>query len=236
MLLMNNPVRIALLALGVVLAGTAAQSRDSGSDRSKELIGRWDAMIRLADGKGQTLQFSGDGSVAESWDYERQGSYRLKGGQLSISTWSEKEQQQKKRLFETVQNGKQLTLRESPGEEIRLTQVCKGDEVGVGVVREWYSDNFPGAVPVIALTVPLQSPVFVEFTKDGDVYFRSAPIKSTKGSYEFSGKKLILKRDGAAPLELKPRISPKKLDIRIFGESTPELPFRRIENSECGRF
>src|SRR5258708_31244663 len=39
---------------------------------------------------------------------------------------SEKEQRQKKRLFETVQNGKQLTLRESQGEEIRLTQVCKG--------------------------------------------------------------------------------------------------------------
>jgi len=236
MLWMKNPARLVLLALGVVLAGTAAQSRDSGSDTSKELIGRWDTMIRLADGKGQTLQFSGDGSVAEFWDYERQGSYRLKGSQLSISTWSGKEHRQEKRLFETVQNGKQLILRESRGEEIRLTQVCKGDEVGVGVVREWYSDNFPGAVPVIALTVPLQSPVFVEFTKDGDVYFRSAPIKSTKGSYEFSGKKLILKRDGAAPLELKPRTSPKKLDIRIFGDSTPELPFRRIENSECGLF
>lgn len=236
MFCMKNSVRIVLLTLGVVLAGTAAQSRDSGGDRSKELIGRWDAMIRRADGSGQTLQFSGDGSVAESWDYERQGSYRLKGNQLSISTWSEKEQRQKERLFETIQNGKQLTLRESQGEEIRLTQVCKGDEVGVGVVREWYSDNFSGAIPVIALTVPLQSPVFVEFTKDGDVYFRSAPIKSTKGSYEFSGKKLILKRDGATPLELKPRISSKKLDIRIFGDGTPELPFRRIENSECGRF
>jgi hypothetical protein len=236
MFCMKNPVRIVLLTLGVVLAGTAVQSRDSASDKSKELIGRWDAMIRLADGSGQTLQFSGDGSVAEFWDYERQGSYRLKGSQLSISTWNEKEQRQNKRLFETVQNGKQLTLRESQGEEIRLTQVCKGNEVGVGVVREWYSDNFPGAVPVIALTVPLQSPVFVEFTKDGDVYFRSAPIKSTKGRYEFSGKKAILKRDGAAPLELKPRISSKKLDIRIFGESTQELPFRRIENSECGLF
>jgi hypothetical protein len=234
MFCMKNPVRIVLLTLGVVLAGTAAQSRDSGTDRSKELIGRWDAMIRLADGKGQTLQFSSDGSVAEFWDYEGRGSYRLKGSQLSISTG--REQRQKKRLFETVLNGKQLTLKESQGEEIRLTQVCKGNEVGVGVVREWYSDNFPGAVPVIALTVPLQFPVFVEFTKDGDVYFRSAPIKSTKGSYEFSGKKVILKRDGAAPLELKPRISSKKLDIRIFGESTQELPFRRIENSECGLF
>ncbi len=233
---MKHPARIALLTLGIVLAGTVAQSRDSGGDKSKELIGRWDAMIRLADGNGQTLQFSGDGSVAESWDYERQGSYRLKGNQLSISTWSEKEQRQKKRLFDTVQDGKQLTLRESQGEEIRLTQVCKGNEVGVGVVREWYSDNFPGAIPVVALTVPLQAPVFVEFTKDGNVYFRSAPIKSTKGSYEFSGKKLILKWDGAAPLELKPRISSKKLDIRIFGDSTPELPFRRIENSECGLF
>lgn len=194
-------------------------------------------MIRLADGSGQTLQFSSDGSVAEFWDYEGQGSYRLKGSQLSISTG--REQRQKKRLFETVLNGKHLTLKESQDEEIRLTQVCKGDEVGVGVgvgvVREWYSDNFPGVVPVIAL-VPLQSPVFVEFTKDGDVYFRSAPIKSTKGSYEFSGKKVLLKRDGVAPLELKPRISSKKLDIRIFGDSTPELPFRRIENSECGLF
>jgi hypothetical protein len=173
-------------------------------------------MIRLADGKGQTLQFSSDGSVAEFWDYEVQGSYRLKGGQLSISTW--KEQRQKKRLFETVLNGKQLTLRESQGEEIRLTQVCKGDEMGVGVVREWYSENFPGAVPVIALTVPLQSPVFVE------------------GSYEFSGKKVILKRDGAGPLELKPRIISGRLDIRIFGENTPEIFFRRIESSQCGRF
>src|SRR5712692_5803405 len=226
MLCMKNPV--VLVALGVVLVGTVARSRDSGSDKSKELIGRWDAMIRLPNGSGQTLQFSSDGSVAESWDYERHGSYHLKGSQLSISTWSEKEQRQNKRLFETVQKGRQLTLRESQGEEIGLTQVCKGDEVGVGVVREWYSDNFPGAVPAIALTVPLRSPVFVEFTKDGDVYFRSEPIKSTKGSYEFSGKKLILKRDAAAPLELKPRISSKKLDIRIFGDSTPELPFRRI--------
>ena|SRR5258708_5357077 len=233
MFFMNNPARIVLLTLCVVLAGTVAQSRGSGRDTSKELTGRWDAMIRLADGRGQTLQFSGDGSVAENWDYERQGSYRLKGSQLSISTG---EQRQDKRLFETVQNGKQLTLQESQGEEIKLTQVCKGDEVGAGVVREWYSDNFPGAIPVITLTVPLQSPVFVEFTKEGDVYFRSAPIKSTKGSYEFSKKKLILKRDGAAPLELKPRISSKKLDIRIFGDSTPELPFRRIESSECGLF
>jgi hypothetical protein len=229
---MNKLVRIVLLVLAVILVGTATQT--SGSDRSKELVGRWDSMIRLADGKGQTLQFSSDGSVAEFWDYEVQGSYRLKGGQLSISTW--KEQRQKKRLFETVLNGKQLTLRESQGEEIRLTQVCKGDEMGVGVVREWYSENFPGAVPVIALTVPLQSPVFVEFAKDGDVYFRSAPIKSTKGSYEFSGKKVILKRDGAGPLELKPRIISGRLDIRIFGENTPEIFFRRIESSQCGRF
>jgi hypothetical protein len=73
---MKNPVRIVLLTLGVVLSGTAAQSRDSEGDRSKELIGRWDAMIRLADGSGQTLQFSGDGSVAEFWDYERQGGRR----------------------------------------------------------------------------------------------------------------------------------------------------------------
>jgi hypothetical protein len=229
---MNNLVRIVLLVLAVILGGTAAQT--SGRDRSKELVGRWDSMVRLADGKGQTLQFSTDGSFAELWDYEGTGSYRLNGSQLSISTW--KEQRQKKRLFETVLNGKQLTLRESQGEEIRLTQVCKGDDVGVGVVREWYSDNFPGAVPVIALTVPLQSPVFVEFTKGGDVYFRSAPIKSTKGSYELSGKKVILKRDGAAPLELKPRISSGRLDIRILGENTPEIFFRRIESSQCGRF
>jgi hypothetical protein len=234
MLPMNNPAVV--IALGVVLVGTIAQSRDSGSDRSKELIGRWDAMIRLPNGSGQTLQFSGDGSVAESWDYERQGSYHLKGSQLSISIWSEKEHRQKKRLFEGLQNGKQLTLRESQGEEIRLTQVCKGDEVGVGIVREWYSDNFPGVVPVVTLTVPLQAPVFVEFTKDGNVYFRSAPIKSTKGSYEFSGKELILKWDGAVPLELKPRMSSKRLDIRIFGDSTQEIPFRRIESSECGLF
>ncbi len=230
MLCMKNPV--VLVVLGVVLAGTTAQSRDS----QKELIGRWDAMIRLPNGSGQTLQFSGDGSVAESWDYERQGNYRLKGSQLSISTWSEKEQRQEKRSFESIVNGTQLTLRESQGKEIRLTQVCRGNEVGVGVVREWYSDNFPGVVPVIELTVPLQSRVFVEFTKDGNVYFRSAPIRSTKGSYEFSGKKLILKRDGEAPIELKPRISSKNLDIRILGDNTPELPFRRVESSECGLF
>jgi hypothetical protein len=231
---MKNPV--VLVVLGVVLAGTTAQSGDSGSDKSKELIGRWDGMIRLPNGSGQTLQFSGDGSVAESWDYERQGTYSLKGSQLSINTWSEKEQRQKKRSFESVQSGKQLTLKESQGEEIKLTQVCTGGEVGVGVVREWYSDNFPGVVPVIALTVPLQSRVFVEFTKDGYVYFRSVPFKSTKGSYEFSGKKLTLKRDGAVPLELKPRISSRKLDIRILGDGTPELPFRRIESSQCGLF
>jgi hypothetical protein len=234
MLCMKNPV--ALFVLGVLLAGTTAQSRDSGGDSSKELIGRWDALIRLGDGKGQTLQFSGDGSVAESWDYERRGSYHLKGSRLSISTWSEKEKRQRERLFETVPNGKQLTLREAQGEEITLTQVCKGDEVGAGVVREWYSDNFPGVIPVVTLTVPLQAPVFVEFTKDGNVYFRSAPIKSAKSSYEFQGKKLILKRDGAAPLELRPRISSKRLDIRILGDGTPELPFRRIESSECGLF
>ncbi len=228
MLAMNNRTSIVLLALGVALTGTVA--------RSQELIGRWDAMIRLADGSGQTLQFSGDGSVAEFWDYEQQGSYHLKGSQLSISTWNEKERRETKRLFETVQNGKQLTLREAQGDEIRLSQVCKGREVGVGVVREWYSENFPSAVPAVGLMVPLQSPAFVEFTKDGGVYFRSAPIKSTKGSYAFSGKKLILKQDGAAPLELKPRISSKKLDIRIFGGNTPELPFKRIENSECGVF
>jgi hypothetical protein len=233
MLFMNKLTRIVLLTLCVGLAGTVAQLRGRGRDTSKELIGRWDAMIRLADGKGQTLQFSSDGSVTEYWDYERQGSYRLKGTQLSISTG---EQRHEKRLFETIQDGKQLTLKDSQGQEIKLTQVCKGDEVGAGVVREWYSDNFPGAIPVITLTVPLQSPVFVEFTKDGDVYFRSAPIKSTKGSYELLQRKLILKWVGAAPVELKPRVSTMKLDIRIFGDSTPELPFRRIERSECGLF
>jgi hypothetical protein len=233
MLFVNNLTRVVLLTLCVGLAGTVAQSGGSGRDTSKGLIGRWDAMIRLADGKGQTLQFSSDGSVTEYWDYERQGSYRLNGSQLSISTG---EQRREKRLFETVQNGEELTLKDSQGQEIKLTQVCKGDEVGAGVVREWYSDNFPGAIPVITLAVPLQSPAFVEFTKDGDVYFRSAPIKSTKGSYELLQRKLILKWGGAAPLELKPRVSLMKLDIRIFGDSTPELPFRRIESSECGLF
>jgi hypothetical protein len=229
---MNNPARTVLLVLVAMIAGTAAQTRDSGSGRSKDLVGGWDSMVRLADGKGQTLQFSSDGSFAELWDYERQGTYRLKDSQISISTWSDKERRQMKRSFETVQNGQQLALKEAQGEEIRLTPVCKG-ATGIGIVREWFSENFPGALPVIRLETLLRFPVFVEFTKDGDVYFRSVPINSTKGSYELSGKKLVLKRDGMAPLELKPRISSKRLDIRIFGSNTPEVFFRRIESSQC---
>jgi hypothetical protein len=225
--------RVFFLLLLVVLAGTAAQSRDSGS--SKAVIGRWDGMIRLSDGSGQTLQFSSDGSVGEFWDYEVQGSYHLKGRQLSISTW--RERNEKKRLFEAVINGKQLILKESPkGEEIKFTQACTGNAAGAGVVGEWFSDNFPGAVPVVALTAPLKSPAFAEFTKDGNVYLRSAAIKFKKGSYELSGKKVVLKIEGEPPLELKPRITSKKLDIHIFGDKTPELPFRRIEGSECGVF
>jgi hypothetical protein len=225
--------KVFFLLLGVVLAGTAAQSRDSGS--SKELIGRWDGMIRLADGSGQTLQFSSDGSVGEFWDYEVQGSYHLKDSQLSISTW--RERNEKKRLFEAVINGKQVILKESAnGQEINLTQVCTGKTAGAGFVGEWFSDNFPGAVPVVALTSPLKSPAFVEFTKEGDVYLRSAPVKSKKGSYEVSRKKVIFKIEGEPPLELKPRIASKKLDIHIFGDKTPDLPFRRIEGSECGVF
>ncbi len=220
------------MVLVALIVGTAAQTRDSGNETSKQLVGRWDSMIRLADGKGQTLQFSSDGLFAELWDYERQGTYRLKGSQLSISTWSDKEQRQTKRSFETQQSGQQLTLKDAQGEEIRLTSVCKG-ATGIGVVREWFSENFPGALPIIRLETPLRFPVFVEFTKGGDVYFRSIPINSTKGSYELSGKKLLLKRDGTASLELKPRITPKRLDIRIFGDSSPEVFFRRIESPQC---
>jgi hypothetical protein len=195
------------------------------------IVGKWDSRIR-SNGSGITLEFFPDGTVRENSDFEKEGRYALKDNRLTTFIWDAKEGREKQRVFDLRLDGDHITIKESNGAaEIQMERVCKDGSATANIIGEWFSSNYPGAIPVFATETPLRFPVFIEFTHD-KVFFRSTPIKSTQRQYEFSGGILLLKLPNEPPLKSKPRVTSEQTDIRISTKG-PEIPFRRVTGSEC---
>ena len=196
------------------------------------ILGKWDSRIRF-NGSGLTLEFLSDGTFREDANFEREGRYALKDTHLTTYTWDVKESREKQRAFDLVLSGDSITMKESNGTaEIHMDRVCKSASAIDDILGEWFSPNYPGAVPVFPAEMPLRFPAFVEFTRDKRVFFRSTPMKSTQGQYEFSDGALVLNLPSEAPLKSKPHMSSDQADIRIATKG-PEIPFRRVTCSEC---
>ena len=115
---------------------------------------------------------------------------------------------------------------------IDMERVCKSSSSTNDLLGEWFSPNYPGAMPVFPVATPLQFPTFVEFTTDRKLFFRSTPLKSTQGQYEFSNGVLIVRFPGEPPLKSKPHITSDQTDMRV-SQKGPEIPFRRVTGSNC---
>jgi len=166
---------------------------DYYSDKDKHsIVGKWDSVIRT-NGSGLTLEFLSDGTFRENADFEKEGRYALKDDQLTTYVWDSKENREKQRVFDLRLNRDNIAMKESNGAvEIQMERVCKGSSAPADILGEWFSPNYPGAIPVFPADMPLRFPVFVEFTREKKIFFRSTPTKSTQGQYEFSGGALLL--------------------------------------------
>jgi len=205
----------------------------NNADNNKHsILGKWDSRIR-SNGSGLTLEFLSDGTFREDADFEKVGRYTLKDNRLTTYTWDVKESREKERAFDLSLNGDKIAMKESNATaEIHMDRVCKSGSAPHDILGEWFSPNYPGAVPVFPAEVPLRFPAFVEFTRDKRVFFRTTPVKSTKGQYEYSDGALVLKLPNESPLKSKPHVSSEQSDIRIATKG-PEIPFRRVTGSEC---
>jgi hypothetical protein len=203
------------------------------SDKNKHsILGKWDSRIR-SNGSGLTLEFLSDGTFREDADFEKEGRYALKDTHLTTYAWDVKESREKQRAFDLTLSEDHITMKESNvTAEIRLERVCRSGTASDDILGEWFSPNYPGAIPVFPAEAPLRFPVFVEFTRDKKMFFRSTPVKSTQGQYEFSDGALLLKLPSEPPLKSKPHVSSDQTDIRIATRG-PEIPFRRVTGSEC---
>jgi hypothetical protein len=226
------------LSIGVLVLVTASTAwstlvyanRYSNKD-AHSIVGKWDSRIR-SNGSGIILEFFPDGTVRKNSDFEKEGRYALKDNRLTTFVWDAKENREKQRIFDLRLDADHITIKESNGApEIQMERVCKGGPASADVVGEWFSSNYPGAIPVFPLEMPLRFPVFVEFAHN-KLFFRSAPTKSTQGQYEFSDGSLLLTFPGEPPFKSKPRVSAEQTDIRISTKG-PEIPFRRVTGSEC---
>jgi hypothetical protein len=206
---------------------------DPASDKNiHSILGKWDSRIR-SNGSGLTLEFLSDGTFKENADFEKEGRYALKDNYLTTYTWENKESREKQRAFDFTLGGDHITMKESNGiAEIHMERVCKSGSAPNDILGEWFSPNYPGAIRVFPAEMPLRFPAFVEFTRDKRVFFRSSPVKSTQGQYEFSEGTLVLKLPSEPPLKSKPHVSSDQTDIRI-ATTGPEIPFRRVTGSEC---
>jgi len=206
---------------------------DPAPDKNKHsILGKWDSRIR-SNGSGLTLEFLSDGTFREDADLEREGRYTLEDIHLTTYTWNVKESREKQRTFHLTLDGDHITMKESNGAaEIHLERVCKSGSALDEILGEWFSPNYPGAIPVFPAETPLRFPAFVEFTRGKKIFFRSTPLKSTQGQYEFSDGTLLLRLPSEPSLKSKPHMSSDQTDIRIATKG-PEIPFRRVTGSDC---
>lgn len=228
-----SPIRISFLA-ALSIVSLAHGFPNHAADKNKHsILGKWDSRIH-SNGSSLTLEFLPDGTFREDAVVEKEGRYALKDNRLTTYTWNVKEGQQKQQTFDLVLSGDNITMKESNGTaEIHMDRVCKSGSALGDILGEWFSPNYRDAVPVFPLEMPLRFPVFVEFTRDKRIFFRSTPLKSTRGQYEFSDGTLVLTLPTEPPLNSKPHVSSDQADIRIV-EKGPEIPFRRVTGSDCG--
>ena len=227
-----------ILSIGVLVLVTVSMAWSTlvyassySTKDAHSIVGKWVSQIR-SNGFGITLEFFSDGTVRENSDFEKEGHYALKDNRFTTFMWDTKENREKQRIFDLRLDGDHITIKESNGApEIQLERVCKGGSVPTDIIGEWFSSNYPGAIPVFPMETPLRFPVFVEFTHN-KLFFRSTPIKSTQGKYEFSDGSLLLTFPDEPPFKSKPRVSSEQTDIRISIKG-PEIPFRRVTGSGC---
>jgi hypothetical protein len=225
------PISILFLVTVSTAWSTLGHPSRYSSENNHSILGKWDSRIRL-NGSGVTLEFFSDGTVRENADFEKEGRYTLKDNRLTTFIWDKKENREKQRIFDLRLDGDHITIKESNGAaEIQMERVCKDGSAPADIIGEWLSSNYPDAVPVFPMEAPLRFPVFIEFTHD-KVFFRSTPIKSTQGQYEFSGGSLLLKLPNEPELKSKQRVTSEQTDIRISTKG-PEIPFRRVTGSNC---
>jgi hypothetical protein len=226
----NSSSRVLVLLIVSVACSTLARASSYPDKNTHSIVGKWDSRVR-SNGSGVTLEFFSDGTVRENSDLEREGRYALKDNLLTTFVWDAKENREKQRVFDLRLDADHITIKESNGAaEIQMERVCKGG-LASDIIGEWFSSNYPGAIPVFPMELPHRFPVFVEFTHD-KIFFRSTAIKSMQGQYEFSGGTLLLKLPNEPPFKSKPRVSSEQTDIRISAKG-PEIPFRRVAGSEC---
>jgi len=224
-----------MLVLSAMLVGTLAVHVDSSplpQKTKQNIVGKWDSRIRSND-SSLVVEFSADGSFKQHSVLEKEGRYSIKDNQLTTYVWDDRAKQDKKRIFDVTLDADQLTMKDpNASEEIRLDRTCKiGGQAELA--GEWFSANYPGAIRAIPLKAPLRFPAFVEFTKDKKLFFRSIPIRSRSGQYEYSGGVLVLKISGDDPLQTKPHVSSDQIDLKL-AKNGPEIPFRRVLGSDCG--
>jgi len=231
---MRTSVREVVI-IGTVLAATLAQSQARGKDAetpAERIIGMWSSLIRLPDGKGYTLVFKTDGTFEQLLDFQTVGRWETKGKQLVVHTWDRERSRDKKQAFEMDLQANSLVLKEAAGGgEIRMARTHEADSIRDGLMGEWYSENYPGGVPVVPLGLPLRTPAFVEFGREHRLSFRSNPVAIRRGRYEFVGKELVIMREGEPPLRCKPRFPDDQLRMPITARG-PEFAFKHVVTSE----
>jgi hypothetical protein len=206
MLVETKQVLVPVLLMSSLWVSMPARCRDA--HREESIVGKWDSMIRGGDGLGITFEFLPDGSFTQTSDYERTARYKLEGSRLSIKVWNSRDSREDQQVFELRFEANELIERDlNGGREIRMKPVGSGGKPAENsLVGEWFSENYPGATSVVPLNLPLRFPAFVEFTKNGQVYFRG-PLKSKSGHYEFSNSRLTTTLEGAGSFERKVHLS-----------------------------
>jgi hypothetical protein len=222
--------------LSGMLVATSPACVDSGplpQKNTPSIVGKWDSKIRSGD-SDLIVEFFADGSFKQHSVVEREGHYSLKDNKLTTYVWDNKEKKEQKRIFDLTLDGNQIAMKDlDSSAEIRMNRTCKAGPTQAGIVGEWFSTNYPGAIHVIPLEAPLRFPAFVEFTKDKKIFFRSLPIRSRQGQFEYSSGMLVLRFPGEDPLRSKTRVSSDQTDLKLT-KNGPEIPFRQVLGSDCG--
>jgi hypothetical protein len=233
-------IPVLIIGVTVVFAPLAALAREH-PDQSQQIIGKWDlnpSLRSLRDGRGMTLEFRADGTFLLMSDIEMQARYHLNDNHLTTSAWNAaKAKYVVDREFEFRFEGNGLVERDLKSlYEIRLNR-AEGEPVPTTntILGEWYSENYPGATRDLPLALPLRSPAFVEYGRKGELYFRSTPLATKRGRFEFAGRELVTRLGGEAPFRRKIHVSHDRLDIKISKGDKIELPFRRVTRPSTDR-
>src|ERR1700691_4357720 len=223
----------ALLVILSMALSTYTPAHGPSDKNEHGILGKWDSRIRSKD-SGLTLQFFPDGTVKENSDLEKAGRYSLKDNRLTTCVLDAQAGREEQREFDLSLDGDNITMKESTGApEIHMERICKRASATNEILGEWFSPNYPGAVRAFPAELPLRFPAFVEFTKEKKLFFRSTPLKTVQGQYEFSDGVLVLTFPNEPPAKPKELITPKQRDIQITTKG-PEIPFRRVVGSDCG--